>query len=738
VREYGNHGDAPGHVSENSRGDLLAPMMEYLEARDIAGLTKGLLRLAKVLNPQGVFNNPQLGEYLGKLRDLLARLYGLLHSSDLIPSPKDLSDIAFALGKLQYDDNIVVDILQRIAEISKYRAENFSPHDMAGIVWGFASLGVRNEALMSVIAAEVVNKIEGFDQRHLSNTAWAFSKCGLWNEQLVSAIAGECLAKIHTFSAQSLSHISWAMAQWGTRKDDLMNAIADEVQHKTHEFSPGPLAMTAWSFASLQIKNIPLMTSISEEAVDKIRSFKTQDLAHLAWAFANLRIQDSRLFNKMADEVQRNINGTLPPELANIAWAFSKNNFSHEDLMCAIAKEAVSQIHNFKSAEVAMLTWAFAVAGLRNKELMTGIGAQVAQNIIRFSAPQLSHIAWAFGALSLRHTEFLQSLSTHVYGSIKSFRAQGLSNIAWAFAMVNFRDEQLILRVAPAIAREVGDLRPLALARCAWAYRVLSVPSPELMDALSVEALKKADEFPTKALVKLIDSVYSSPVPKERSLLHRVLAGRTADVANFIQAFWKGNHPINEEDYCGQLHAFSFVECGIVGTPLLLSQLNIDLPSGGFMRRCCQKGLHRNPKQDPTGQATDDASRVEYTAAEATVTLADRTFHEWFVRYPDDFGQDCLSVDDGGAQTFLVACTLPGRQGRHETTFAVLEDICSKILDLGVQSRSVEDCAAVTGSVEIFSSVIPCLSSVGAMWQFRTRFPNVTLEFAEQVGSISD
>jgi len=728
TRDYGERGDV--HNVYESNGNELAGTVaaEHLEARDLSSVTKMLMRMSK-MEHASARSDP-------KLRDVLTRLYSQLHASDLSIWPRELSDIAFALGKLQMNDTVVVELLKRIAEIAKYQADQFTPHDMACIVFGFASLGVRNESLMSVIAAEVVNKIQGFDQRQLSNTAWAFAKCGLWNEQLVSAIAAECLVKISTFTVQSLSHISWAMAQWGTRKDDLMNAIAEESQRKASEFAPAPLAMTAWSFASLQLKSVSLMSSISAEAAGKIALFKTQDLAHLAWAFANLRVQDQALFLVIAGEVQRNVNGMLPSELANIAWAFSKNNFTNESLMNCIAGEAVVQISNFKSAEVAMLTWAFAVAGMQNKPLMTEIGVQVAKRIDRFSAPQLSHIAWAFGALSLRHGELLQSLSTHVHNSIRVYKAQGLSNIAWAFAMVTFRDEELLLRVAPEIARDVAELRPLALARCAWAYRVLAVQSSELALAISSEALKKVDDFPTKALVKLIDSAYIGPAAKEHFLLEKALAQRTEQVSNFLKSTWTANEPRptpNVEEYTAQMLNFSVLDCGIVGTPLLLSQLEIELPSREFIRRCFAREWTKLAQESP------QRGHKEFTVAEIKVTAMDKTLHDWVVRYVNDaadqesgglrHGADGLRED---MARWLVAVDLPGRNGRAETTYMVLSELCTRIFSLGVEPSSVDACKSVGGNVQLLSTVLPCVSSIGALHQFATRFPNIVLEFSEQ------
>jgi len=509
-----------------------------------------------------------------------------------------------------------------------------------------------------------------------------------------------------------------------------MNAIAEVLQRKTSDFAPAPLAMTAWSFASLQLKNTSLMSSISAEAATKITQFKTQDLAHRAWAVANLRIQDLHLFNILADEIQRNIKGTLPPELANIAWALSKNIFSHEALMSAIATEATEQIRSFKSAEVAMLTWAFAVAGLQNRPLMAEVGAQVAQRMDKFSAPQLSHIAWAFGALSLRHSDFLQALSAHVHGSIASFRAQGLSNIAWAFAMVTFRDEQLLRRVAPEIARDAAQLRPLALARCAWAYRVLAIQSPELTAAIVSEALKKINDFSTKALVKLIDSVYVSPAAAEHAMLENALAARAAEVSSFLKSSWRVGDVqpcCGSEDYATQLQSFGLVDFGLVGTPLLLAQLDVQLPSRGFMQRC---------RKQPWARSGGDGQR-ELAVAEVDIAFGERRLHGWVVR-PADSGPEAPGAWHEEAARRLLAVDLPGRNGRAEATYLLLEDLAARIFGLGVEPDAAELRAAVHGLAQLLSTEVPSVSSLGTMRQFTTMFPNVTLEFVEQVGAMGD
>lgn len=775
-------------VDAGPGNDLPRQAKAAIQDGDIATFTKILMGLTKNENIDTARRDPK---WLG----LLAKANRILHETSSTANPKDLADLAFVLGKLKLHDKVVVEIMQTIAEIARFRLESFTPHDISGMVWGFASLSVQNENLMSVTAAEVVNKIKAFDQRQLSNTAWAFAKCGLWNEQLVHAIANECLAKMSTFNAQSIAHISWAMAQWGTRNDQLMDAIAVETQRKISEFGPPSLGMTTWSFASLQVRNTQLMAVMGKHAQAKIHQFKTEELSHLAWAYANLRIQDLDLFNAMAQQVQLNITKMQPVELSHVAWAFAKSNLANQNLLESIAREAVVQILHFKPAEIAMLTWAFAVAGIQHPELMTAIGKQVVaaldfqearQGAVKatdcYSAPQLSHIAWAFGALSLRHSDFFEALSKYVRVNMTAFKAQGLSHIAWAFAMVAFRDDSLLNIIAPEIAAGVNELRPLALARCCWAYRVLRVPVPSLTEAIAAESLLKVKDFGIKALAKLVDAIYLVPGLKESSILSDALSQKLmGDVVDlFVNIFGnRGNNcteNADEQEYTSGINQLGVTDFGIVGTPMLLQRLDIDMPSFEFFEKC---------RRQQAADQTEGTPRAEFAGAEVDLEWSWKsspdttTVCKWpcFLMHYDGCGDYNILIqtpfanssantsaeagcadsplvqttlrDESGAvikESFtplsaaeviparenLIGVDLGGRFGKKEPAFKVLDEVHSRLRSLGGPDMKV------TGLVQILSTQVPSVSTVGALWQFSVRYPGVKLEFLEQMTSLED
>ena len=53
------------------------------------------------------------------------------------------------------------------ADYAKYRTEELGPGAISRMIWGFATLGVRHETMMSIVAAEVVKKIQGFNHQEL-------------------------------------------------------------------------------------------------------------------------------------------------------------------------------------------------------------------------------------------------------------------------------------------------------------------------------------------------------------------------------------------------------------------------------------------------------------------------------------------------------------------------------------------------------------------------------------------
>jgi len=325
--------------------------------------------------------------------------------------------------------------------------------------------------------------------------------------------------------------------------------------------------------------------------------------------------------------------------------------------------------------------------------------------------------------------------------------AQRLAGFVWSFAAVRFRDEPLLRRVIPEIAHNTADLRPVVLARCARAYQVLGVPSSELIAALVLEALKKIDDFSTKTLVVLIDSVCMCP-GTNHAVLEKALETRMSKVAIFLKETWKTAElpaGTSVQEYSTKLLNFGFCDGGIIGTPLLLAQLGIQLPSRGFLQRCRPKAWVACKEEATTSHFEN--GRKEATVAEVHVTVMDRNLHDWVVRCvsagshaASDRGATCQvpkGPKEESSQCFVVV-DMPGRSGRAEAVYLALSDVCARIFSLGVDPGSPTACAGVQGSVQVLSTLVPDLSSVSVLSQFAARFPGVALDFAEMAVTITD
>merc|ERR1712039_196969 len=90
------------------------------------------------------------------------------------------------------------------------------------------------------------------------------------------------------------------------------------------------------------------------------------------------------------------------------------------------------------------------------------------------------------------------------------------------------------------------------------------------------------------------------------------------------------------------------------------------------------------------------------------------------------------------AARLLSGVDMPRKQGHSATCFTALLELCAIIIGFVDAKAGCRDFPNVGGTVQMFATVVPCISSVGAMRQFSVLFPGVTLEFAEQVSAIGE
>jgi len=267
----------------------------------------------------------------------------------------------------------------------------------------------------------------------------------------------------------------------------------------------------------------------------------------------------------------------------------------------------------------------------------------------------------------------------------------------------------------------------LALTRCAWAYRALGVHCPELLAAICTEALNRLGDFATKALVKLADSLYASPNVEQFQALDKALAERMKNVADFIiEHFPDANSlSLDKTQYINQLGSMGVVDCGSCGTPYLLAHFDIQLPDRDFILKCRMRAWE-DEEEDRCLFRPEDYQ--EAAVAQCNFTFEERTQHRWLLRTNTNAPREATEEPKDLFTVVDISLQTP----QEVSTYKVLIEACSVIADMGVDLYALEACACVTGWIKMIAYQIPCLSSVAILWQFRTLFPGVRVELADQ------
>merc|ERR1712151_1078201 len=154
---------------------------------------------------------------------------------------------------------------------------------------------------------------------------------------------------------------------------------------------------------------------------------------------------------------------------------------------------------------------------------------------------------------------------------------------------------------------------------------------------------------------------------------------------------WKSGESlknINVEEYTAQLSNFGIVECGFVGTPLILEQLEIELPSRKFIQNCRERKWLKGSEENQNKANPDNSALKEFAVAEVEITAMGRSLHDWVVRGPHSRTSDPIGQEI--AEAMLVAVDMQGCNGHTEVTYLVLTELCSRVFGLGIEPRSVE------------------------------------------------
>jgi len=152
------------------------------------------------------------------------------------------------------------------------------------------------------------------------------------------------------------------------------------------------------------------------------------------------------------------------------------------------------------------------------------------------------------------------------------------------------------------------------------------------MHSILAEALKKMDEFPTKALVKLVDSVFVMAPTEDFAKVEAVVKNRMNEVVDLFISTWSSPESVGKvevEKYIQQVKNLGFSECGYDGTTKVLTGLGIPMPSKDFIHQC-------HKRLEATWQERQRKQDCGCVVAEVALTVLERAVSYWVVRWSGD------------------------------------------------------------------------------------------------------
>jgi hypothetical protein len=407
-----------------------------------------------------------------------------------------------------------------LAEISPSNFTDFRGHELAMTANAFANTGIRNETIMSNLAAAIVARpnLNEFKLTTLSIIVHSFATLDLPNQQLFARVANEIISrppKSCNFTTQAIANIAWSFAKLNIRDPVLFGRLSKESRNGDHlrRFDPQEMANLAWSFATLDIVDKYLFDIIGNAVIARkdLSFFVPCDLSILAWAFATANVEHPNFFSRLAGEfvkrpelcktstpkeianvlgavahagrdeglfvvfatelVRRNLEGFLHIDVSTIAWAYATTGLRHDALFSCISawslrSQSSGEITSDNTAFWANVVRLFATFGINNKPLYDRAAAEVITllELNLFKPRSIGLLVRSFASVEqLVGTSLVSQLFSKVAvallrpPSMENFTPPEISSVVWAFATQKFRNQALFFQLAELVLQRSWD-----------------------------------------------------------------------------------------------------------------------------------------------------------------------------------------------------------------------------------------------------------------------------------------
>lgn len=524
-----------------------------------------------------------------------------------------------------------------------------------------------------------------------------------------------------------------------------------------------------------------LLEVCTQKALDA-SSWTPTDVSRLCWSLAKVRHRGGGLYRRLSCAVEVAVSEYTVQQLSRVAWALAivapRDVSKH--LFTTFSAEFVSGACEMRPATLAMVSWAYATIAHRNQPLFQAVAGACASRRQELNPQDLSNVAWSFAAVQFAEVPLLDIVADAVLARSAAFGAQDLAVITWAFASAGELRAPMMHTAGSRLSQLC--LEPRHVSMTAWSFTVLRQVHEPLFALVGQTRPEEVLLWPWETVRMLCLALAHLPrmgaafggLARTSALAGSVgqafLAHRQAGnitncdlwmVHESMQAWSEGvrtdlRSRCAFETICDDATLlYDKIKAFLLASPLLLGLSPVVGLSACAASRYqdVMKSLEVASVGDTHTRRLLDSLRITETTAQfwqrgklavgARAGHGPRTGVQNWCFFHVRLEEGSVVVEAHGLANSTVTATVPDTSGlvavqlhfdrvRHRSWDAEFRALAS-IIDSAREIRRRVPASPVSGVAQLFVTDVPCISCVGAMAQFRRRFPGISLSVSWDV-----
>jgi hypothetical protein len=334
-------------------------------------------------------------------------------------------------------------LLRAAAAAVVSKAHEFKPQELANLVWAYASMEFRDDAMLAAVARRAHALAEQVRAAGVGRV-WSTGLGPRYRRLLLPTPCSRARARLRPrpparpqFNEQELSNLIWGLGKLHYADAALFDHLLRCVASKLHAFTPQGIANVAWGIATAGHADVPLFRRLLAKCVRELPANDVQGLANMLWASAAIGVRDDAFMAAATAECCRRVDDLSPQQLANVLWACATLGWADPRAVARLADAAAARSGGFEPQALSNCAWAFArlgAAGGVRPSVFEALAAAALPKARSLSAQGCANLLWAFASAGAPHPRLFEAVAHQVTARPEAFNAHNCSVAAWACA----------------------------------------------------------------------------------------------------------------------------------------------------------------------------------------------------------------------------------------------------------------------------------------------------------------